>query len=866
MTVTDIRGGAGKASPAFIALGCVGFIASAPAAAQAPAEPQADDQPTQLEGVTVTDTAITDGSYKVDRADSPKFTAPLLDTPRSVVVVPAQVIKDSGSATLVEALRTVPGITFGAAEGGNPIGDRPFIRGFDAQGSTFLDGVRDIGAQSREVFAVDSIEVVKGSDSVFGGRGNAGGTINVVSKLPKADNFATASASYGNADYKRITADVNYRLGDMVAVRIAGMWHDQDVAGRDAIFQKRWGVAPSVTIGIDSPTRLTAAYYHLDTDELPDSGIPYLYTATNTPNLGYSYSEPAIGTVTTAGGVIGKVKRSTFYGLKDRDFRDSRTDQATLRFEHDFGDHLHVRNTSRYSHTYQAYIFLLPDDSNGNVYGTTATNPTVAPFNQTSGGQVWRRANTRYGFTDSIINQTDLFGTFDTGSIKHSFAAGSEFSWEKAQRGAFVTRGFVNAAGSELLSTGSTISPRCNSATIARFYCTSLFNPNPNDPWVNYANDMSSTPAAIVKTLPIAETINRSDTRAAYLSDSITITDVLIANLGVRYDRFHSEVEPGLPIAATSRYTVARTDQEFTYQAGLVFKPTKSTTLYASYATSATPPNSLLGEGQEQNGFIAATTTASGATGAQAAAAQAASDSLKVEKTRSFEVGAKANLFEDQLSLTLAAFRTDTRNARSVSDAGTVAYIGERRTRGIEFGFNGNVTNRWSVFGGYTYLDAIITDGGFTAFAVPAVTGPGGAVLVPARTIVQPSVNTGRRFPQTAKHSFTAWSDYKVTDNITIGGGAFYTSRVFGGYADNRTVTGTGLAAVVNPATRIIARTIPSYWRFDARAGVKISDHIDLAVNAQNLTNKVYFNQAYTSHYASIAPGRTVFGTVNVKF
>ena len=68
MVGTESRGGAGKASPAFLALGCVGFIASAPAGAQATAEP-ADGQATQLEGVTVTDTAINEGSYKVDRKD-----------------------------------------------------------------------------------------------------------------------------------------------------------------------------------------------------------------------------------------------------------------------------------------------------------------------------------------------------------------------------------------------------------------------------------------------------------------------------------------------------------------------------------------------------------------------------------------------------------------------------------------------------------------------------------------------------------------------------------------------------------------------------------------------------------------------------
>src|SRR5690606_30505251 len=206
------------------------------------------------------------------QTDTPKAVAPLIDTPRSIVVIDKQVIKETGSATLVEALRTVPGITFGAAEGGNPIGDRPFIRGFDSQGSTYLDGVRDIGAQNREIFAVEQVQVVRGSDSTLGGRGGAGGSLNIVSKLPKAENFVAGDVSIGTADYKRVTVDANYKLAETVAVRLAGMWHDQDVAGRDAIWQKRWGIAPSLTIGVGTPTRLTFSYYHLDTEELPDSG------------------------------------------------------------------------------------------------------------------------------------------------------------------------------------------------------------------------------------------------------------------------------------------------------------------------------------------------------------------------------------------------------------------------------------------------------------------------------------------------------------------------------------------------------------------------------------------------------------------
>ena len=810
----------------------------------------------KLTGVTVTDTAIEEEGYKAERIESPKAIAPLLDTPRSVVVVDKQIIKDTGAATLVDALRTVPGITFGAAEGGNPIGDRPFIRGFDSQGSTYLDGVRDIGAQSREVFAVEQIQVVRGSDSTLGGRGSAGGSLNIISKLPERNNFVSGAISAGTADYKRITADVNHLIGENVGVRITGVWHDQDVAGRDAIYQKRWGIAPSVTIGMNGPNKLTFAYYHLDTDELPDSGLPFLYTIGNTPNLGYSLSKPAIGTVTTAGGVTGNVSRRNFYGFKNRDFRDSKTDQATMRFEHDFENGIKIRNTSRYSHTYQAYSFLLPDDSQGNVYGTTATNTGA---NVTNGGYVWTRSNNRYGYSNSFVNQTDLYGTFETGTVKHSFATGIELSTEKTRRGTFVTRGFLSTtggtAGQEILSTGSTISPRCNTTTIARLYCVSLFNPNPNAQWVNYASDTSNVVSPIVKSLPITETQNDANTISAYGFDSITFTDQLILNLGLRYDRFQSTNTPGQPLAATTTVKVSREDDLFNYQAGLVFKPTANTSLYASYATAATPPNSLLGEGQEANGLSTIGTI---------------QNALKVEKTKSMEVGAKAELFGGGLSISGALFQTRTKNARTTVDANTVAFIGERRIRGVELGFTGNITDALNVTGGYTYLDAKIVDGGQTLFTAPAITTGSGATLVTiqaAKSVFGPSVNTGRQFPQTAKHSFTLWANYNVTSAISIGGGAFYMSKQFGGYADNRTATQTAAGVVtINPATKTIARVIDGYWRFDARAGWKINDAIDLAVNVQNLTNKVYFNQIYTSHYASIAPGRSAFATLNFKY
>ncbi len=800
--------------PAFLALSCVGAFATAPAyAADADkaAAPVTDAQ--QREEILVNGQRIHD--------EGPKQVAPLVNTPRSVIVLPKEVIEQTGSNSLADALRTVPGITFGAAEGGNPIGDRPFIRGFDSQGSIYVDGVRDLAAQTREVFAVDSVQIVRGSDSTLGGRGSAGGTINVLSRLPQLDTFGSLSASYGEADYKRITGDVNLKVSDTAAFRIEGMWHDQDVAGRDAIWQKRWGIAPSFAVGLGTPTRLTASFYHMESSELPDSGIPYLYTIANHPGTGNVTTQPALGTVTTAGGQTGYVSRKNFYGLAARDFRDATTNQATIRVEHDFGG-ITLRNTARYTHSDQSYIFTLPDDSQGNVYGS---------------GYVWTRGNTRYGYSESIVDQTDLYGKFATGAIEHSFSLGTEISWEKTRRGTFVS------------ANGSTISPRCNAATIARSYCVSLFDPNPYAPWVNYTSDTSTTATPIVKGAPSTETQNDANTKAVYAFDSITLMPALILNLGARYDRFESTIT--LPGAVQTK--VNRVDNLFNWQAGLVFKPTSETSLYASYATAATPPNSLLGEGREDNAITAATLNL-----------------LKPQKTKSYEVGAKASLFGEKLQLGAAVFQTDISNARVLDDTNTASFIGETRIRGVEFNVSGTILPGWTVFGGFTHLDPKIIDGGSTILTAPAITRTANGittVIQPARTIGVVSVNTGKQVPQTAKNSFTATTNIDVTKRLQIGGTALYMDEQIGGYADNRTATQTEAGVVtVNAATKVLTRSIPDYWRFDARASYKLTDTIDLSVNAQNLTNKTYFTQTFTNHYAAIAAGRTVFGTVNLRF
>src|SRR5690606_25972078 len=103
----------------------------------------------------------------------------LSDTPQTVNVVTQQVIQEQRLTSMEEALRTVPGITFSAGEGGVQ-GDTPIVRGFAARGDMFRDGIRDPGWYTRDLFSSDRVEVYKGPSGFAFGRGSTGGAINTV--------------------------------------------------------------------------------------------------------------------------------------------------------------------------------------------------------------------------------------------------------------------------------------------------------------------------------------------------------------------------------------------------------------------------------------------------------------------------------------------------------------------------------------------------------------------------------------------------------------------------------------------------------------------------------------------------------------
>jgi len=505
----------------------------------------AQDQVAQLE--TIHSQATTEQqSLKVDQSANSKFVAPLLDTPKSVSIISNQLIEDTKVTTLSDALRTVPGITLGAGEGGNPNGDRPFIRGYNSESSMYVDGVRNATSQNREMFAVEQVEVTKGSASAMGGAGTVGGSINLISKVAKKGDFLEGSVENGTDNYQRITLDGNKDFGNGIAARVAIMGHHNEKAGQsDGAEYKRAGIAPSITFGLDTDTRTTLSYYYLKSDDTPDSGVPYNYD---------------IAKKTTAGKPV-NVKQGIYYGLLDRDFQKQENQIGTIKVEHDINDNFTLTNTAVFNKSKNDYLWTQPDDSKGNVVND----------------KVWRRINSRITDTEIFTDQLALTGKLNTGIIQHKLNMGAEYSDQKSDKGNYNTSypGYP----------GTTTGGFNSDCAINDAWCTSLTNPNSKDQWLGTAIANKAT------------TTTKTKVTSVYLLDNIELNPKWLVDLGARWDKFDTE-----QVTHATGQKIENDKDFFTYQAGITFKPVKNGSIYTSFATSANPVGVDGGDGSESIG------------------------------------------------------------------------------------------------------------------------------------------------------------------------------------------------------------------------------------------------------------------------
>lgn len=339
------------------------LTAAAIAAVMLPALAQAAD--TTLPEVKVTSKQEND--FKADKASSPKYTQPLVDTPQTITVIKRELIEQQGAVTLTQALQNTPGVGafFLGENGSTNTGDAVYMRGFDSSSSIYVDGVRDLGSISRDLFNIEQIDVLKGAAGTDSGRSAPTGSINLVSKQAQKDDATYGSVKFGSGSQKRVTADwnkvINAETG--TAFRLNVMDEDSGSTSRNEVKNKRWGVAPSLAFGLGSPTRIYLNYLHVDQNNVPDGGVPTIGLP------GYSSPDPKRPFLSTAPMVDPK----NFYGSSS-DFDKVKADMLTGRIEHDFNPKAKLINTTRYGKTSQNYLLTAFMGTTANLLTPSASN------------------------------------------------------------------------------------------------------------------------------------------------------------------------------------------------------------------------------------------------------------------------------------------------------------------------------------------------------------------------------------------------------------------------------------------------------------------------------------------------------------
>lgn len=323
-------------------------------------------------------------------ASSPKYSAPVLDTPQTISTVSQEVMQDEGVTTLRDALRNVAGISLAAGEGGAQ-GDNLTIRGFTARNDLFIDGMRDFGSYYRDPFDMQEIEVLQGPSSVTFGRGSTGGVVNQESKTPDLSGFVSGTVDFGTDLTRRATLDLDKPLGAHAGFRLNAMGNLNDVSERDVAENRRFGVAPSLALGLGTPTRWTISYFHQTADDIPDYGIPWLFNG------------PA------------PVNRTNYYGFENGNYLRTYDDIGTAKLDHDFHRHLTLRDQVRYANYVRDVLITEPQITTPVSLSTPLSQMTIT------------RHEIGVNSVESLLDeQLDLTAKFNTGFLHHTLVTGVE--------------------------------------------------------------------------------------------------------------------------------------------------------------------------------------------------------------------------------------------------------------------------------------------------------------------------------------------------------------------------------------------------------------------------------------------------------
>ncbi|MBV8394354.1 MAG: TonB-dependent siderophore receptor [Alphaproteobacteria bacterium] len=518
-------------------------------AAPTPPAPDTPAAPSTAPTTTMQVTTVT-GSRPSDDFQPPATSLERLggdphDIPQSITVINKALMESQGVTSLQSAVRNIPGVTLGAAEG-STIGNNIYLNGFSARTDLYIDGMRDPAQYYRDTFDLEQIEVLMGPSSMLFGRGSTGGVINQVMKKPTLTKKIDLSAAGSTNVYTRETADLNLPMSETSAVRVNMMFQDGKASSRQQTEVQDFGFAPSYKFGIGTPTEVTLYGLLQVNHDHVDYGLPALnrYPANVSPNLAYGFSN---------------------------DHTDQMIAMTGATLNHKFNDGLKLRNQTQFNYVNTNVVETAPQ-SVGTVSSTGVFTALAAGTPGGAGANLWVRqqSHDRNIYDITVNNQTELTADFNTGPVKHKLLSGFDMGLESYYNQNYYRNGSCN--GTALNAAG---------ATTGYVGCTSLLAPGGGNSPAN------------VPELPGNLATGYATFGGIYVNDTIEIIPEVKLVAGLRYDIYSSQIGNSLNQYNTAGNTtaayLAETDYYLSYRGGIIFQPTKEQTYYISTSTSFNP-------------------------------------------------------------------------------------------------------------------------------------------------------------------------------------------------------------------------------------------------------------------------------------
>ena len=283
-------------------------------------------------------------------------------------------------------------------------------------------------------------------------------------------------------------------------------------------------------------------------------------------------------------------------------------------------------------------------------------------------------------------------------------------------------------------------------------------------------------------------------------------------NGGLRYENARgsnttlSYVTSGATLGQISAATgpFVNEDNLFSYRIGAVFKPSENTSLYIATGNSKNPSQAAVD-----------------------GACTANNCNLAPETTKNYEIGAKADLFDKKLLVSIALFRNDRNSIRLNSNDPIFPeqrLDGRQRVQGISFGASGNITENWTISANYMYLESEVLQG-VSDFCLA---NPGAANCGNSAAFPDPS--RGSQLQNTPRHSGSVFTSYRFDFGLELGYGINYQGKFLLNFPTVAELT----------ANTYTPYFVPSYTIHRFMASYPITDRLMAQVNVQNFTNEKY--------------------------